>query len=197
MGVLEVGLSAVLCAVVVVSVGKIAVKAGYSAWWALVPAAVAAVSYAALDVVHHHARFGALTLHTLEHSARALVIADAAALGVTLLLLVVFAVSDWPALSAAPTATVAASAVVAPPARLRSRQAAANDGLGADLPARMRVRALPDVTGQPAGWFASGLLGSGEQSYWDGEQWTARRCWRNEMWIDEPLEQPLLADSLR
>jgi hypothetical protein len=61
----------------------------------------------------------------------------------------------------------------------------------------MRIRALPDVTGQPAGWFPSGALGSGEQSYWDGTQWTARRCWRNEMWINQPLEPSLLAQPMR
>jgi hypothetical protein len=180
MGVLEVVLSAVVCAVVVVSVGTIARKAGYSPWWAVVPAAVAAVGYATLVAVHRDARFGALSLHTIEHSARALAIADAACFGVMVVLLAVFAVSDWPSLAGARVGSAPAMATVA-----------------SDVPARMRIRTLPDVTGQPAGWFASGALGSGEQSYWDGVQWTARRCWRNEMWIDQPLEQPLLAESVR
>ena len=182
MGVLEVVLSAVVCAVVVVSVGMIARKAGYSAWWAVVPAAVAAVGYATLAAVHRDARFGALSLHTVEHSARALTIADAACFGAMVVLLVVFAASDWPNLSGA---------------RVGATPATATATVASDVPARMRIRALPDVTGQPAGWFASGALGSGEQSYWDGVQWTARRCWRNEMWIEQPLEQTLLAESVR
>jgi hypothetical protein len=205
MGVLEVVLSAVVCAVVVLSVARIAMKAGYSPWWAVVPAAAAAVSFATLATVHSHARFGALNLHTVVHSARALAIADAACLGVTVLLLVVFAVSDWPALRVAPTAPVVATATATATSSATSMSKAhrrrASDRAqvaAAEVPARMRIRALPDVTGQPAGWFASGALGSGEQSYWDGTQWTgARRCWRNEMWINQPLEPSLLAESMR
>ena len=203
MGVLEVVLSAVVCAVVVVSVGRVAMKAGYSPWWALVPGALAVASYATLAVVHGHARFGALSPHTVLHSARPLLIADAACLGVTVLLLVVFAASDWPALTvvrtapATVTATSAPSATAKSKAHRRGQEAARARVAAAELPARMRIRALPDVTGQPAGWFPSGALGSGEQSYWDGTQWTARRCWRNEMWINQPLEPSLLAEPMR
>jgi hypothetical protein len=214
MGVLEVVLSAVVCAVVVLSVARIAMKAGYSPWWAVVPAAVAAVSFATLATVHGHARFGALSLHTVVHSARALAIADAACLGVTVLLLVVFAVSDWPVLAVRAPAAVAATATAAASTttpgttsstatskahrrRRASARAQAQAAAAAAVPARMRIRALPDVAGQPAGWFASGALGSGEQSYWDGTQWTARRCWRNEMWINQPLEPSLLAQPMR
>jgi hypothetical protein len=206
MGVFEVVLSAVVWAVVVVSVGRIAGKAGYSPAWAVVPAAVAGVTYATLAEVHSHARFGALSPHTLFHSARALVIADAACLGVLVALLAVFAFADWPALAvardqAAPRATNGAAPVAAPAmskAHRRGRVTVrAQDAASATVPARMRIRALPDVSGQPAGWFASGALGSGEQSYWDGSQWTARRCWRNEMWIDQPLERSLLAQPMR
>ena len=203
MGVLEVVLSAVVCAVVVVAVARIAAKAGFSPWWALVPAATTAVAFATLATVHSHARFGALSLHTVVHSARALVIADAACLGVTVLLLVVFAVSDWPALTVAPatvtaTATTTATASSGHTAKAHRRGRASGRAQAAtEVPARMRIRALPDVSGQPAGWYASGALGSGEQSYWDGAKWTARRCWRNEMWINQPLEPSLLAESMR
>jgi hypothetical protein len=199
MGVLEVVLSAVVCAVVVVSVGRIAMKAGYSPWWALVPAALAAASYATLAVVHSHARFGALSPHTVLHSARPLLIADAACLGVTVLMLVVFAASDWPALAVARTApaTVSAPSTAKSKAHRRGQEATRARAAAGEVPARMRIRALPDVTGQPAGWFPSGALGSGEQSYWDGTQWTARRCWRNEMWINQPLEPSLLAEPMR
>jgi hypothetical protein len=205
MGVIEVVLSAVVCAVVVVAVSRIAAKAGYSPWWALVPAVAAGVSYATLAAVHSQARFGALTLHAILHSARALAIADAACLGMTVVLLVAFAVSDWPGLAAAgaatsafpPTASATASGAAMPTAHRRGRASARAKAPGAaEVPARMRIRSLPDATGQPAGWFASGALGSGEQSYWDGAEWTARRCWRNEMWIDQPLE-PSLAQSAR
>jgi hypothetical protein len=201
MGVIEVVISAVVCAVVVVSVSRIAAKAGYSPWWALVPGVAVGVSYATLAAVHSHARFGALSLHAVEHSARALAIADAACLGVTVVLLVAFAFSAWPAMAAARAqapvqATANGHASTKTEAHRRGRASAAHVA-SADVPARMRVRALPDVTGKPAGWFASGALGSGEQSYWDGTQWTARRCWRNEMWINQPLEPSLLAEPMR
>ena len=208
MSVIEVVLSAVVCAVVVVSVSRIAAKAGYSPWWALVPAVAAGVGYATVAAVHSRARFGALSLHTILHSARALAIADAACFGVTVLLLVAFAVSDWPALAAVPasaTATATAKATASRSSmpkvprrgRASTRAAKVEVAAAAQLPARMRIRALPDATGQPAGWFASGALGSGEQSYWDGTEWTARRCWRNEMWVDQPLEPSLMAQPAR
>ena len=38
------------------------------------------------------------------------------------------------------------------------------------------------------------IFGFGEQSYWDGTQWTAKRFWRNEMWIDQPADPSLLAE---
>jgi hypothetical protein len=196
MGVLEVVLSAVVCAVVIVSVARIAAKAGFSAWWALVPAAATAVAFATLATVHSHARFGVLSLHTVVHSARALAIADAACLGVTVILLVAFAVADWPAVKAAPATPSTATATAMSKAHRRGR-ASGRGQAAAEVPARMRIRALPDVEGQPAGWYASGALGSGEQSYWDGTKWTARRCWRNEMWINQPLEPSLLAEAMR
>lgn len=208
MGVLEVVLSAVVGAIVVLSVARIAMKAGYSPWWAVLPAAVAGVSFATLAVVHSHARFGALSFHTVVHSARALAIADAACLGVTVLLLAVFAVADWPALVVAPAPTM--PAVTTAPATASgngqskahrrgraSTKVQAHANAASAVPARMRIRALPDVTGQPAGWFASGALGSGEQSYWDGTQWTAKRFWRNEMWVNQPVEESLLAEPMR
>jgi hypothetical protein len=44
------------------------------------------------------------------------------------------------------------------------------------------------MTGQPPGWQRSGAVGAGEQSYWDGSAWTARRRWHNNAWVDLPVE---------
>ena len=41
---------------------------------------------------------------------------------------------------------------------------------------------------QPPGGDRTGTLGSGEQSYWDGATWTARRRWSRGAWVDVPLE---------
>lgn len=198
MGTLELVVSAAVWAIVVVSVGRIVSKAGYSWAWGLVPLALAAVTYATVAAVHAHTKFGAITLHTLIHQQRALLIADAACAGAMVLLLAVFAFADWPALT---------PALVPAPSMRRNGLANGNghgngngNGHGngkqrggvrvaaTAVPARMQIRALPDVSGKPAGWFATGALGSGEQSYWDGSAWTARRCWRNEMWVDLPAD---------
>ena len=187
MGILEVVVSAAVWAIVVVSVGRIVSKAGYSWAWALVPVALAGVTYATVAAVHAHTRFGALNLNTLIHQQQALLIADAACAGVMVLLLAVFAFADWPALAPA--------LVPAPSLRNGNGSVKANGvhrgGVrvaATAVPARLQIRAVPDVTGKPAGWFATGALGSGEQSYWDGSEWTARRCWRNEMWVELPVE---------
>ena len=46
----------------------------------------------------------------------------------------------------------------------------------------------------PTGWYRTGVLGAGEQSYWDGQTWTARRIWNRGAWKalpldDEPMEE--------
>lgn len=43
------------------------------------------------------------------------------------------------------------------------------------------------------GWYRSGSVGAGEQSYWDGAAWTASRRWQNNAWVDLPL--PAVADA--
>ena len=101
MGILELVVSAVVWAVVVVSVGRMVSKAGYSWAWALVPLALAVVTYATVAAVHAHTTLGALNLHTLAHQQRALLIADAVCAGVLVLLFAVFAFADWPALEPA------------------------------------------------------------------------------------------------
>jgi hypothetical protein len=46
----------------------------------------------------------------------------------------------------------------------------------------------PEATqAQPSGWYRAGVVGSGEQEYWDGQAWTARRQWKNGAWVDLPL----------
>jgi len=40
---------------------------------------------------------------------------------------------------------------------------------------------------QSIGWHRSGAVGAGEQTYWDGHAWTARRQWTNGAWVDLPM----------
>ena len=41
---------------------------------------------------------------------------------------------------------------------------------------------------QPSGWYRTGVIGTGEQRYWDGQAWTARRQWRDGAWLELPME---------
>jgi hypothetical protein len=43
------------------------------------------------------------------------------------------------------------------------------------------------------GWYRSGRVGAGEQSYWDGSAWTACRRWQNNAWVDLPV--PAVEDA--
>ncbi len=50
-----------------------------------------------------------------------------------------------------------------------------------------------EVVSAAPGWYRSGALGAGEQSYWDGSAWTARRRWQNNVWVDLPI--PVVEDA--
>ena len=47
--------------------------------------------------------------------------------------------------------------------------------------------ATPNVEGQAPGWYKSGTVGAGEQSYWDGSAWAARRRWSGGDWVEIPM----------
>jgi hypothetical protein len=188
MSVLELSVSIAIWVVALAAVGRVITRAGFSAWWVVLPAAVPVVTYVTLAQVHAHTRVGALSYNALVHSHRALVIADAACAALVLVMLVVFALVDWPALRAVPAAAPATAGSVTRARSGSSRSSHPAASSAGSLPPARRIRALPDVSGEPAGWYASGALGSGEQSYWDGAAWTARRVWRFETWIDLPMD---------
>jgi hypothetical protein len=133
--------------------------------------------------VRTEAAFGALNVHTLLHTEAGYLAADLISVFVAWAFFLVFAFSDWPALRAlksGPGAAQAQPIAATPSSRLHGH------GARGHVSPPMAVRPLPNVEGKPAGWFPSGAMGAGEQSYWNGEAWTARRQWRNEMWIDLP-----------
>jgi hypothetical protein len=51
----------------------------------------------------------------------------------------------------------------------------------------LRVWRVPNVEGQPAGWHPTGSVGAGEESYWNGEAWVAKRRWMNDAWVELPM----------
>jgi hypothetical protein len=190
MGVLVLSVSIAMWIVALAAIGRVITRAGFSAWWVAVPLAVPVVTYVTVAQVHSHTRLGALSYNALVHSHHSLVIADVACAALVLVMLVVFALVDWPALRAVPAAAPARVAMTSHP-RAGSSGSSRPSATAADaVPAARRIRALPNVNGEPAGWYASGALGSGEQSYWDGGAWTARRVWRFESWIDLPVDDP-------
>jgi len=184
MGVIELLISIGVWLVTLVAMFRIITKAGYSRWWVLVPLTPPVLLYATLFAVRTKAAFSTLNAHTLVHTEQELLMASLAAFFVAWVCFLVFAFSDWPALRAKTngSAQMVAPPVVAPPStRLL--------GPRGHVPPPLTVRPLPNVEGKPAGWYPTGVMGSGEQTYWNGEAWTARRQWRNEMWIDLPAPE--------
>ena len=190
MGVVGLLIYAAVWAVTVLAIGRVLRKAGFSLAWMLAPAVLAVLVYATLTAVHSKTALsaGVLDFDSLKHSESAFLMADAASLLLLWVLFLVFAFADWPArpaaaaASRAPKASKASKAAATPPSW--SRDPSPDK---AEWQAHSRV--LPNLEGQPPGWFPSGAPGSGEQSYWDGYAWTARRAWRFESWIDIPLEE--------
>jgi hypothetical protein len=193
MSVLELSVSILMWVIALAAVGRVVTRAGFSAWWVVVPLTVPVVTYVTLAQAHAHTRAGALSYNALVHSHRSLVIADAACAALVLVMLVVFALVDWPALRAVPAASPAGVATTSLPRAGSARSSRPTVSVADSVPPARRIRALPNVSGEPAGWYASGALGSGEQSYWDGATWTARRVWRFETWVDLPMDEPLVA----
>ena len=187
MGLVELLIYVAVWAVTVLAIGRVLSKAGFSRAWALAPLVLPALTYATIAAVQKKTALsaGVLDFNTLKHSESAFLMADAACLVLLWVLFLAFAFADWPARPAAagsPRASKASKAAAVPPpwSRAPSPDKAEWQALS---------RALPNLEGQPPGWFPSGAMGSGEQSYWDGYAWTARRAWRFESWIDIPLEE--------
>src|ERR1700683_1732985 len=190
MGVVGLLIYAAVWTVTVLAVGRVLRKAGFSLAWVLSPAVLPLLVFATLTAVHNKTALsaGVLDFDILKRSESAFLMADAASLLLLWVLFLAFAFADWPARPAARGASRASKpskpskAAATPPSWSR-----APSPDKAEWQAHSRV--LPNLEGQPPGGFPSGAGGSGEQSYWDGYAWTARRAWRFESWIDIPLEE--------
>jgi hypothetical protein len=184
MGVVELLIYVAVWAVTLLALGRVLRKAGFSLAWLLAPAVLPVVVYATITAVHKKTAMsaGVLDFNVVKHSESAFLMADAACLLVLWVLFLAFAFADWPARPTAARASRASKTAAVPPSWSR-----APSPDKAEWQAHSRV--LPNLVGQPPGWVPSGAMGSGEQSYWDGSAWTARRAWRFESWIDIPLEE--------
>jgi hypothetical protein len=185
----------VMSIVTLVAMVQIIVKAGYSGWWILVPLGAPVVAFIATSVV---------AASTQDLGSRSVSSAlDALALGVVIDFLIYaavwalflkFAFSDWPVMQAA-----------------RARQAPPTNpylgGSGSYRPPGLPGPAAGPFPGmapppppvppgsQPPGWYRTGPVGEGEQGYWDGHTWTARRKWTNGAWADLPVEMVVPDES--
>jgi hypothetical protein len=202
-------------AVIVVAYIQIITKAGYSPWWILLPLAMPVMYFVTFAVLVHdasHQPFGSSGVTTLTNDFGFLGAIDLLVALANFVMFLVFAFSEWPvtrearsrrppaggmtfvpprpAGPGAQTAFVApAPAFAAPPPTARPAPAGIT-AAGPVPPSLSGPSAAPP--GQPgetaAGWYRSGALGKGEQSYWDGQSWTARRIWTRGAWKALPLD---------
>ena len=94
----------------------------------------------------------------------------------------IFAFSAWPSLQVARS-------------RSAPRPAFSSGGVGPPPPVPVATgtpTAPEQHEGQAPGWYRTGALGAGEQSYWDGQTWTARRIWNRGAWKALPPEDQSL-----
>lgn len=168
---------------------QIITKAGFSPWWVLVPLSLPILWFIEIAIVYNGfgdlGTYGAVDVQAFADGGAgvgALIFLDVI---LNFVMFLVFAFSEWPVMRAARTGSGARGGGYVsnrPSYDPRSNPGAAYAGAPPNA-------GSPDMTGQPPGWHRSGAVGAGEQSYWDGTAWTARRRWQNNAWVDLPMEQ--------
>ncbi len=181
----------ILSAVTIVGGIQIITKAGYSPWWILLPLSIPLLWLINIALVFNDfsgvGSYGAFNLQTFADQEQTMGIFIFLDLVVNFVMFLVFAFSEWPVVQAA-----------------RSRGSGRNGGtqFGSRGPGPYRAGPagsaaatasapappLPELAGQAPGWHTTGPVGAGEQSYWDGTGWSARRRWQKDAWVDLPLE---------
>ncbi len=203
--------------VIIVAYIQIITKAGYSPWWILLPLAMPVMYFVTFAVLLHdslHQPFGTSGVTTLTNDFGFLGTIDLLVGLANFVMFLVFAFSEWPVMREARSRRPPAGGMTfAPP---RPAGPGAQTAFAAPLPAP--AFAAPPQTARPApggtatagpvppalsgpsaappaqpgaaaaGWYRSGALGKGEQSYWDGQTWTARRIWTRGAWKELALQ---------
>jgi hypothetical protein len=156
---------------------RIVTKAGYSAWWIAVPLTALALQIMSLILgVSSLAGLiqSPLGFNQTEYDiAKVLAKMSLAADILTWVLFLVFAFSDWPALSGP---------------RTRVHQYAGDTGT--PVPPAQAPISLPPPRTQDPGWYQVGATNN-DQGYWDGRDWTAQRRWEGAGWTDVPVSPPV------
>jgi hypothetical protein len=182
---------------------QIITKAGFSGWWTFVPYSPVLIGF-----------FGQIVYRTVDTDRSIGSVFDQLTLWSVLTILsaffvdimfFVFAFSSWPALEQARYRRPAQPSYLPAVAMHQPYvPAVANHGFavsetpapapGAE-PSGAQGSAAPAPGAQPSGWHRSGAVGAGEQSYWDGTAWTARRKWANGQWVELPGHTVTLDES--
>ncbi len=164
---------------------QVITKAGFSGWWTFVPYSPWLVGIIGGGTIGIWNRNNESVYSVLNQ----LWLLDALMFLTTAFVMVMFflfAFSEWPALQQprgrpmpgggfAVRGGGVPSWVPPPPSD--------HDPAGASLHSSAPVEQAP-------GWYKSGAVGAGEQSYWDGSAWTARRQWSGGNWVELPMPRP-------
>jgi hypothetical protein len=156
-------------------------KAGYSGWYILTQFVPPLVGWlVALIVVKAVLSTGTPSVDKLFGADLVAVVIMFASLLVSWGFFVAFAFSDWPSLQVRRAG---------PGGRGPGPGSSGPFGprpVSGGAPAATVAHSPAPPEGRPPGWHRTGPIGVGEQSYWDGSAWTARRRWQNNAWVDLP-----------
>jgi hypothetical protein len=160
---------------------QIITKAGYSGWWTFVPYSpwiVAILGAGVFRTVDTNQSIGT----TLDQFGLWAVLTFLSGLFV-MIMFFIFAFSAWPSLQQPRFRGV--------PNGFCPGRSTQPSWIPAPSPAGgpAVAPAIPEASpSQPGGWYRTGTIGAGEQGYWDGLAWTARRQWKNGAWVELPME---------
>jgi hypothetical protein len=175
-GVLEVLVFIGLAVLNLVATIKIITKAGYSAWWILVPLSPIVMCVVTFAVFIYEVRTS-LTGSVSDFNTTSLAVLwvlDGLCGLLSWVFFLVFAFAEWPIQRQLRTQHAGY------PVPYGMRQRIAQDYVG-----ETDAEAFPTTTrAQDPGWYSVGGSVS-EQAYWDGEAWTKRRRWGGAMWVEE------------
>lgn len=187
-----------LTVLTIVGMVRIVTNCGYSGWWVLAYFSPPIVGYLlGITLVATVSATGSGSSHFLGVAFGYFIIMILSFL-VSQLIFLRFAFADWPLLQQA-RARQTSGAGFSPYGSGRGRFGNPTaPGSGAPpawgpLPGQPPADTMPPPTvpeGAEPGWYRSGPIGAGEQSYWDGTAWTARRRWQNSAWVDLPAPPP-------
>jgi hypothetical protein len=160
---------------------QIITKAGYSGWWTFVPYSpwiVGLLGAGVFRTVDTNQSIGT-TLNQLGLWDVFMLLTGV----FVMIMFFIFAFSAWPSLQqrrpgqGVPPGSPRGGS--GQPSWINASAPAAPGPVGASPPAPSQS--------QPSGWYRTGAVGAGEEGYWDGQAWTARRQWKNGAWVDLPM----------